>query len=104
MEAVQAVKESMAGGPGVERIDVILMDSVMTGLEATKAIRGLKYDGVIIGVTGNVSTEDVSSFLNHGADAVLPKPLYINAFGAAVLQLLSSRIPMHDTHSMQRRS
>ena len=51
---------------------------VMKGPEATQRLRELGYtDTLIIGVSGNVLPEDVSRFLTHGADAVLPKPLKI---------------------------
>eukprot|EP01041_Mallomonas_annulata_P042208 gene42208-biopygen11567 len=48
---------------------------VMSGLEATRRIRDMGYKGLIIGVTGNVTPHDISTFVAHGANIVLPKPL-----------------------------
>jgi CheY-like chemotaxis protein len=55
--------------------------SQMSGPEATRAIRELYGSSIIvIGLTGNVMPEDVKHFTDHGADAVLHKPLDINKF------------------------
>ena len=76
-------------------ISVILMDSempVMKGPEATKRLRELGFkDAIIIGVTGNVLPEDISNFLRHGADAVLSKPLSLDALKSAISQVHSRR-------------
>ena len=53
----------------------------MCGAEATRKIRDLGYEGLIIGVTGNVLQEDADDFELNGADAVMVKP-----FDAAVFQ------------------
>ena len=63
-----------------QSFDVILMDFVMpnmNGPEATRKIRELGYEGVIIGVTGNTLQSDIDEFKLHGANDVLPKPLDI---------------------------
>eukprot|EP01036_Dinobryon_divergens_P017150 gene17150-biopygen15139 len=55
-------------------LNLILMDSHMPnmdGLSATRAIRSMGYNGIIVGVTGDVMPEDVQLFMNAGADAVL---------------------------------
>mmetsp|Transcript_34898 Transcript_34898/g.35540 ORF Transcript_34898/g.35540 Transcript_34898/m.35540 type:complete len:99 (+) Transcript_34898:2-298(+) len=70
------------------------MDSIMPmmgGLEATRCIRHLGYNGIIIGVTGNISSDEIQDFLNHGADAVLSKPLDIASYDLVVDKLLSKR-------------
>ena len=58
--------------------DVIFMDYIMpkqNGPEATRAIRELGFTGKVIGVTGNALPGDVRIFEEHGADAVLIKPV-----------------------------
>ena len=58
--------------------DVIFMDSVMpvmSGLEATTALRAAGCRSLIIGVTGNALEEDVRAFVDAGANAVLTKPV-----------------------------
>ena len=52
----------------------------MRGTEAAQLIRQLGYNGVIIGVTGNALPEDVKDFIDHGANAVIPKPFDIDVF------------------------
>ena len=38
------------------------------------------FTGVIVGVTGSVIKDEIESFLSHGADAVLNKPLKLSTF------------------------
>jgi DNA-binding response OmpR family regulator len=45
------------------------------GAEASRQIRLLRYQRLIIGVTGNALDDDVTTFLEAGADCVIPKPL-----------------------------
>ena len=78
--AVDMVTEAMASGVS---FDVITMDyqmPVMDGVTATRCIRKLGYKGLIVAVTGNALSEDVSAFLSNGADIVLTKPLSIATF------------------------
>jgi CheY-like chemotaxis protein len=59
----------------------VLMDymmPVMDGPTATKALREAGYEGVILGVTGNVQPEEIQHFLDCGADTVMGKPLDTN--------------------------
>ena len=64
-------------------IDTILMDyemPVLNGPNATKMIRDKGCCRImIIGVTGNVLTEDVSYFIEMGANHVLAKPVNLFA-------------------------
>jgi CheY-like chemotaxis protein len=76
--AVQRVQDSLQKGG--KPYDCILMDfqmPIMDGPTAAKKIRELGCDSFIAGVTGNVMREDVLHFLDHGANAVLPKPIKI---------------------------
>lgn len=60
----------------------ILMDyemPEMNGPETAKKLRELGCDSMIIGVTGNVNSDDVEYFKAMGADSVLPKPLGMSA-------------------------
>jgi CheY-like chemotaxis protein len=61
-------------------IDMIFMDQVMpnmTGIEATRIIRDMGFDGGIIAVTGNVLEEDMQSVLAAGTDEIVLKPLKV---------------------------
>jgi len=58
----------------------ILMDfemPVMNGPTATAKLREMGCSCLIVGVTGNVLPADVTFFMEHGANAVLPKPLIL---------------------------
>ena len=61
--------------------DVILMDFLMPKMDgptATRAIRGLGYRGIVIGITGTSSPQDLEIFSASGADLVMTKPLDID--------------------------
>jgi CheY-like chemotaxis protein len=60
---------------------IIFMDNAMTtvnGPRAAQEIRSLGFEGLIVGVSGNVFEEDVKHFIECGADAVYAKPLKID--------------------------
>ena len=86
LAALERVKIKMAGELGAKlRYDVILIDfvmPVMDGPTATKAIRALGYESLILGVTGNTLDSDINHFVKCGADAVLAKPFDFAAFRA----------------------
>lgn len=70
--AVQAVKDVP------EELEIIFMDRcmpVMDGIEATREIRNMGYQGIILGVTGDALAEDVGAFVEAGADKVVTKPV-----------------------------
>jgi len=74
-DAVRVYQELTFNG---EPIDAVMMDfemPVMNGPAATKKLRELGCTCLIVGVTGNVLPDQVASFKNNGANAVLPKPL-----------------------------
>lgn len=60
------------------RFDLILMDDNMPnllGYETAKKLRERGYEGVLIGVTGDVYPENIHRFVSNGANDVLGKPL-----------------------------
>lgn len=72
-EAVEACRGAMG-----TRIELITMDvqmPVMDGLEATRAIRAMGFQGLIVGLTGNALQEDVAQLKEAGADEVCTKPV-----------------------------
>jgi CheY-like chemotaxis protein len=61
--------------------DLVLMDHIMphmSGPAATKELRRRGFQGVIVGITGNTAPADIKNFVDHGADAVLSKPLSVD--------------------------
>jgi len=77
-DAVQKMLDARSKG---KPHDSILMDyemPVMNGPDACQKIRTLGCDSVIVGVTGNLMTEDVEIFKQCGANGVLPKPFKLS--------------------------
>lgn len=86
-EAVRVVMENLQQAVGSETsdrhrpFDTILMDfemPILNGPDATRQIRALGFTGNIIGVTGNVLSEDVEHFKESGANEVLAKPISLD--------------------------
>jgi CheY-like chemotaxis protein len=78
-EAVQKVMESLKQG---NPYATILMDyemPVMDGPTASKEIRALGCDSLIVGVTGNALPQDIAHLISCGANAVLIKPFQMEA-------------------------
>ncbi|KAL7565696.1 hypothetical protein ACA910_005394 [Epithemia clementina (nom. ined.)] len=79
VDGVRMVTEAIEKG---QPYDCILLDyemPKMNGPEACKIIRQLGCDSYIVGVTGNVMSEDVAHFRACGANCVLPKPFQLEA-------------------------
>ena len=82
-EAVTLMAEDMAAAAANPLnhtpIDAILMDfemPILNGPDATREIRDkLGFQGSILGVTGNIMSEDVEYFKECGADEVFAKPI-----------------------------
>ena len=72
--AIQEVEDAMLRQ---EPYDVILLDyemRVLNGPEAAEGIRKLGCDAFMVGITGNILSDDVDYFRSKGVMAVLPKP------------------------------
>ena len=82
-DALAKYKHSISGAEGARPYDVIMMDfvmPVMDGPTATKELRALGYNGLIVGVTGNSLQVDIDHFLKSGVNEVMLKPLDITKF------------------------
>ena len=59
-------------------IDIVLLDKYMPdmdGLAVVDAMRSMKYDKLIFGLTGIEHPKEIQEFIDHGADFVFVKPL-----------------------------
>jgi CheY-like chemotaxis protein len=68
----------------------IFIDNIMikmNGPQTIKELRKLEYEGIIIGCSGNVLEEDISSFFDSGAQYFLPKP-----FNKEILVIICDKI------------
>jgi CheY-like chemotaxis protein len=64
-----------------EVYDVIFMDHmmpVMDGMETTKKLREMNYNGAIVALTANAIAGNAEMFLSNGFDEFLPKPIEVN--------------------------
>ena len=73
----------------------------MRGTEATSKIRALGFEGIVIAVTGNALPDDVKDFLDHGADAVMPKPFDLETFRLLVKEIMPTK-PIAATNDARR--
>ena len=92
-QAVQACEQ----GP---RWDAVLMDMVMPvmdGVEATRCIKSSAQEGVratpVIGLTANVSAQDLVRFKQAGLDALLLKPFEPEGLRRELERILHQRVP-----------
>ena len=84
LSAVALVQRAMEEG---RPFDVVFMDSVMLHMQgpaAAQAMRAMGFEGMIVGVTGNVMADDVAQYLQAGADQVLFKPVVVDELDAVL--------------------
>ena len=61
---------------------------VMNGPDTANILRNkLSYQGILCGVSGNTSDDDVKRFLDNGASFVLSKPLDLISLKSFIPQL-----------------
>lgn len=69
---------------------LIIMDNmmpVMTGKEATEVLRSMNYNGLIVGLTGNILEEDLEEFSKSGCNEVITKPLDVPELRRTLISL-----------------
>ena len=73
--AVAKVAEAAVAG---QPFDAVFMDNIMNhmnGPDAAQLMRAGGFEGLIVGVTGNVMVTDVDGYISAGANLVLFKPI-----------------------------
>lgn len=60
----------------------------MKGRDAARHMKDMGFRGLILGVTGNVTDEDIDDFTKNGADLVIKKPLTVQSFQSAMRTLV----------------
>lgn len=84
----EAVEKALAND-----FDLVLMDMqmpVMSGLEATKYLRKMKYTRPIVALTANVMKEDMDACTKAGCNDFLKKPLSQLEFGETISRYLKT--------------
>ena len=81
----------------IHNFSIIFMDNIMpsiSGILASKILRGFGYTNLIFGITGNGLVEDINEFIDNGADYVFVKPFkkekldmiftFVNTYGISI--------------------
>ena len=83
-EAIELIKKGKS-------YDIIFMDHMMPkmdGIEATKIIRGMGYDGSIVALTANAVIGQSEVFLASGFDGFVSKPIDLKYLDAYLKRLI----------------
>jgi signal transduction histidine kinase/CheY-like chemotaxis protein len=97
-EAIDKVK-----GGGV--YDIIFMDHMMPkmdGIEATKILREMGYDGNIIALTANAIVGQAEMFMQNGFDGFISKPIDIRQLNAALNKMIRDKQPFEIIDAARR--
>ncbi|MCL2183674.1 MAG: ATP-binding protein [Chitinispirillia bacterium] len=74
--------------------DIIFMDHMMPemdGIEATKILRGIGYDGAIVALTANAVAGQAEMFLGNGFDDFISKPVDIRQLNIVLNKLVRDK-------------
>ena len=88
----EAIQKIQNGGV----YDIIFMDHIMPkmdGIETTKAIRGMGYDGAVVALTANALVGQAERFLREGFDGFISKPIDSRDIDAALIKFIRNRQP-----------
>ena len=89
----------------LERFKLVLMDNLMpnmNGIDSTSLMRRAGFKYIIAGLTGNVTEQDVTEYLNEGADLVLHKPLNVEMIDK-LLHFVETAGPLSRSSTQQQR-
>jgi CheY-like chemotaxis protein len=82
--------------------DIIFMDiqmPIMNGLEATHTLKKTNINNVIIGCTGNSTSNDIQKCVNSGMDYIIIKPVDIYKIFEAIYKFYNyGKIPLNIKH------
>ncbi len=91
--AVEIIKSSVTASDKKncfdEKFDAVIMDNLMPvlcGPDACLSMREIGFSGLIIGLSGLVSSEDSSVFLSSGASVVMSKPVNVHELMSCLLK------------------
>jgi len=76
--------------------DVIFMDHMMphmNGIETTKKLRQLGYEGTIVALTANAIVGNDEMFAQHGFNGFIPKPIDMQQLNTVLNKFIRDRYP-----------
>ena len=102
-----------SGFAAIERIkqkreyDIVFMDHmmpVMDGIEATKIIRGMGYEGSIVALTANAVAGQADIFLGNGFDDFLSKPIDVRQLNIVLNKHIRDKQPLEVVETARRQA
>ena len=89
VDGVDAVSKVRLSMETQRPYDLILMDFFMPNMDGPTAVKIIKeelgFRGTVVGLTGNALPSEINTFLSHGAERVLIKPVNISVLRNIVL-------------------
>jgi len=85
--------------------DIIFMDHMMPkmdGIEATKILREMGYNGNIIALTANAIVGQAEMFMQNGFDGFISKPIDIRQLNAALNKMIRDKQPFEVIDAARR--
>jgi len=85
--------------------DIIFMDHMMPkmdGIEATKILRELGYNGYIIALTANAIVGQAEMFMNNGFDGFISKPIDIRQMNNTLNKMIRDKRPFEIIDAARR--
>jgi len=97
----EAIDKFKSGGV----YDIIFMDHMMPkmdGIEATKILREMGYNGNIIALTANAIVGQAEMFMQNGFDGFISKPIDIRQLNAALNKMIRDKQPFEVIDAARR--
>jgi len=85
--------------------DIIFMDHMMPkmdGIEATKILREMGYNGTVIALTANAIVGQAEMFMNNGFDGFISKPIDVRQLNTALNKMVRDKQPFEVIEAARR--
>jgi len=106
-----SIDTAKSGSEAIDRIkagntyDIVFMDHmmpIMDGMEATKIMRGMKYDGPIVALTANAMAGQAEMLLANGFDGFISKPIDIRQLNVLLNKMIRDKYPPETIEAARR--
>jgi signal transduction histidine kinase/CheY-like chemotaxis protein len=105
METANSGFEAIDKVKGGRVYDIIFMDHMMPkmdGIETTKILREMGYQGTIIALTANAIVGQAEMFMNNGFDGFISKPIDVRQLNAALNKMVRDKQPYEVIEAARR--